>query len=447
MKLKAVIGTFCITCSIGSAVHAAVGASDIDRLGKDLTPIGAEKAGNKDGTIPAWTGGMTKPPAGWDREKGYVDPFASEKPLFTITGANAGQYKDHLTAGQQEMLKRYPSYQIRVFPTHRTAAYTQSVYDLAKQQALKVHLASGGNGVMDSGKSNVPFPIPQSGIEVLWNHLMRFVGGEFLRYSADMPVQADGGYTVGTRTETVAMASVLPDAERNRILYYIQQLTAPSNVAGQAILVHEPIDQVKESRLAWQYNPGLRRIIKAPDLAYDSPGIGVDGLRTNDDLNGYNGSPDRYTWKLLGKKEIYIPFNDYKLADRTAKYKDIVMPHHLNPNYTRYELHRVWVVEGELKPGMRHIYKKRVFYIDEDTWGITLGDQYDGRGELWRSKELFFIQGYDQINPVPVAEVTYDFQARRYLVGGLNNEEKMYKFGLNLNLEDFSPNALRRLGN
>ena len=49
------------------ALLAANGAAPQDgaeRLGKDLTPVGAIKAGNKDGSIPAWDGGLTKPVAG-----------------------------------------------------------------------------------------------------------------------------------------------------------------------------------------------------------------------------------------------------------------------------------------------------------------------------------------------------------------------------------------------
>ena len=44
---------------------AKVPESELARLGQDLTPSGAEKAGNADGTIPAWTGGLTEAPAGF----------------------------------------------------------------------------------------------------------------------------------------------------------------------------------------------------------------------------------------------------------------------------------------------------------------------------------------------------------------------------------------------
>ena len=80
-------------------------AEQAARLNADLTPVGAERAGNAAGTIPAWAGGLPKAPP-IDPKVGYVDPFADDKPLYTITAANAAQYKDVLSAGHQVLLKR-----------------------------------------------------------------------------------------------------------------------------------------------------------------------------------------------------------------------------------------------------------------------------------------------------------------------------------------------------
>ncbi|MYA89154.1 MAG: DUF1329 domain-containing protein, partial [Boseongicola sp. SB0662_bin_57] len=46
---------------------AELPASQIARLGADLTPLGGERAGNASGTIPAWNGGITRPPRGYRR--------------------------------------------------------------------------------------------------------------------------------------------------------------------------------------------------------------------------------------------------------------------------------------------------------------------------------------------------------------------------------------------
>jgi len=435
-----------LACIAGSAV-AGLSQTEVDRLGKDLTPVGAEKDGNKAGTIPAWTGGLTKAPAGFDGKNGYVDPLPNEAPLYTVTAANMDKYKDVLTPGQMEMLKRYPSYKMNVYKTYRTAAYPQNVYDTVKAEASKADLAGGGNGVTGITKTTVPFPIPKTGVEVIWNHLMRYRGGTIERYTAEFPVQTNGAFTPVTRTEKVAFAQGMSNPEPNRLLYYMATLTGPSSVAGDALLVVDPLDQVKESRLAWTYNPGQRRVLRAPNVAYDSPGQGADGLRTTDDYDGFNGAPDRYDWKLVGKKEMLISYNNYKMTNKSVKYADIVRAGHINQDMVRYELHRVWVVEATLKKDKRHIYAKRVFYVDEDSWQVAHTDAYDGRGELWRVHEIGGIQYYDAQTHYFANEVFYDLQARRYLLSGISNQEKPIKFGVKLDPSNFTPDTLRRSSN
>lgn len=426
---------------------AGMPAAEVERLGRELTPMGAEQAANKDGTIPRWEGGIAKAPAGFDPSQGYRDPYAGDKPLYTITAANMAQYKDKLAPGQMEMLKRFPGYKLAVYPSHRSAAYPQTMYDNIKAEAGRAELASGGNSVLNVARSSVPFPQPRTGVEVMWNHVMRYRGGSVLRHNSEFPVQANGNFTPVTRTETLMNAHSLDKPEPNRQLYYMGAITGPSNVAGEALLVIDPLDQVKESRLAWIYNPGARRVLRAPDVAYDSPGSGSDSLRTTDDYDGYNGSPDRYDWNLLGKKEMIISYNNYRLASRALKYTDIVRPSHLNQDLVRYELHRVWVVEATLKPGQRHVYAKRMFYVDEDSWQVAHADAYDGRGELWRVHEVDAIQFYDAPTPWFAAEVQYDLQARRYIVIGLTNQEKPIKFHPKVDAKYFTPDNLRRLSN
>ena len=444
--LPAYAAILCLTAATGLAM-AEMSQKDVDRLGKDLTPVGAEKAGNKEGSIPAWDGGLTKAPAGFDQSKGYIDPFAGEKPLYTITAANAAQYKEKLAPGQLEMLKRYPTFKINVFPTHRSAAYPQSVYNYARSESPKIKLAAGGNGMVNVDKSTVPFPVPQNALEVLWNHEMRFYGGVWTRYNAEFPVQTNGTFTPITRNETIAAAWALEKSEPNRLYYYISKLTGPSNVAGDGILVHEPVDQVAEPRLAWAYNPGTRRVLRAPQIAYDSPGSGSDGLRTIDDYFGFNGAPDRYDWKLVGKKEMIISYNNFRLSDKSLKYAEIIQPSHMNPDLVRYELHRVWVIEANLKADARHIYAKRVFYIDEDSWSVAHADQYDGRGELWRVRDVHLMPFYDLPMTWGICEVQYDLQARRYIASALMNQERPMRFGDKMSYKAFSTEALRRQGN
>jgi len=438
----------CATLSL-AAVHAQAQTSpaDLDRLGKDLTPTGAVKAGNADGSIPGWDGGLTKPPAGFNPKSGYADPFPAEKPLFTITSANMVQYKDKLAPGQMEMFKHFPDYKMNVYTSHRTAAYPQSVYDYTKAEAGKALLAEGGNGVKNLVHSNVPFPVPKTGIEIIWNHVMRYRGGSFERFSASFPVMANGAFTPVTVKESMLMASAEANPEPNRLFSFMAVLTGPSSVAGESLLVIDPIDQVKDPRQAWMYNPGQRRVLRAPDVSYDAPGLGGDGLRTTDDYDGFNGAPDRYDWKLIGKKEVYISYNNYRLASKDVKYADLIRPGHMNQDLVRYEPHRVWVVEATLKPGKRHVYAKRTFYVDEDSWQVAHTDAYDGHGDLWRVHEIDAIQFYDVPTPWLACEAIYDLQARRYLVSGLTNQEKNMRFNFKIDSSYFTADNLRRLSN
>lgn len=217
-------------------------------------------------------------------------------------------------------------------------------------------------------------------------------------------------------------------------------------MAGNVLLVHETLNQVKEPRAAWVYNPGQRRVRRAPNVAYDNPGTAADSLRTSDQFDMFNGAPDRYDWKLVGKKEMYIPYNNYLLHSDKLKYKDILTPLHVNPEYLRYELHRVWIVEATLREGSRHLYKKRTFYIDEDSWQIMAADNYDNRDQLWRVSEAHSINYYEVPTFWTTLETHYDLQSGRYLALGLDNESEMYDFGITRTDQDYSPGALRRAG-
>ncbi|MDD0977569.1 DUF1329 domain-containing protein [Pseudomonas fontis] len=435
-----------LLCLASASALAAMAPADVARLGKDLTPTGAQMAASADGLVPAWTGGLTTPPPGFDAGKGYIDPFAGEKPLYTITSANMAQYDKLLSPGYKAMLSKYPDYKMLVYPSHRTAALPQAEYAQIAREAGQVELANGGNGLQHYEKTSVPFPLPKTGTEAMFNHMVRFRDGGYQYYPTEMVVQANGNFTPVRREVKVAMASAMGNPEANRLYYYLGKVTSPESVAGNQTLVHEPIDQAEEARLAWTYNPGQRRVLRAPEVSYDSPVPTSDGLRTNDMIDMFNGAPDKYQWKLVGKQEMLVPYNTYKLADRTLKYKDLIQANHLNQDLVRYEPHRVWVVEATLKPGERHIYAKRVFYIDEDSWGILAADLYDGRGELWRVQEAHSLQRYDVLSAIHISEVAYDLQARRYITYGLENEEKLTRFGIPAKLDDFSVAALRRSG-
>ena len=450
MKLR-LIAAGLVTGLMGlTTAHAAVSQAEADKLGTSLTPLGAEKAGNADGTIPAWDGGYTKIPAGFVSGGHYPDPFADDKPLFTIDAGNAEKYRDNLPAGALALFKRYPDWKMKVYPTRRSAAYPAGLYAETKANATKVNLVAGGNGITGT-TGGAPFPIPQNGLEVIWNHLTVYKGDTYATSWAQAPVTASGDYNLvkfdyeydfsySNQKKTPAQRD--PDL----LFYFLQTIKEPARLAGSILLVDDFIDAVKTPRKAWTYNPGQRRVRLAPTVAYDNPGTAADGLRTNDDFFMYNGATDRYDWKLVGKKEIYIPYNAYKVNGNSLKVSDVLKVGHINPEPLCYELHRVWVVEANLKPGTSHVYKRRTFYIDEDSWVIHAIDKYDNRDQLWRYDELHSYGYYDVPFLAPGVEVKHDLQSGRYIVLSLRNEEKVVYKPIVRTPADFTPDALRTKG-
>ena len=452
MNTRKIISALALTV-MANSVSAAVSPDEAAQLGTSLTPIGAEKAGNAAGTIPEWKGGLAKNAAPVDANGFLSNPFANEQPLFVITAQNADQYKAQLSAGQLAMLKRYPdTYKLPVYATHRSVGFPQEVYEKARYSALNATLVDGGNGVENFSQSRVfAFPIPKQGIEVIWNHLTRYLGDNVRRTLVQATPQTNGEYTLVHFEDEVAFPDKItgldPEKSANLMTMFKQRVTAPARLAGNVLLVHDSLNQVKEPRKAWVYNAGQRRVRLAPQVAYDGPGTASDGLRTTDNFSMFSGSPDKYDWKLIGKREMYIPYNNYKLASRDLKYKDILKVGHLNQELARYELHRVWEIEATLKAGERNIYAKRRFFIDEDSWSILASEHYDGRGQLWRVGEAMHYHGYSNQVSTNAAETLYDLIAGRYLAIGMNNEEKQaFQYGHKATAADFTPAALRNAG-
>ncbi|MEQ9144605.1 MAG: DUF1329 domain-containing protein [Parvibaculaceae bacterium] len=440
--------------ALSFGVEAKVPESQAARLGQDLTPIGAEKGGNADGTIPAWTGGLSAPPPNVNYQVGmhHPDPFASEQRLFTITPANMAEHADKLTGTHKALLDIYgSSYFMPVYPTHRTCTFPESVFAAARNNATVGTLAEGGNGVKGAIMSK-PFPIPNNALEIIWNHMLPFINYKATRQFAAAIPTASGDYTLYTVQDEAIVAWNDPSKEKAEDLnniwaLYIAHTVAPARRAGNVTLVHETINMAEQARLAWQYSPGTRRVRRAPDIAYDNPGVNSDGMTTVDSFGGYNGSPDRYNWTVIGKDEFYLPNNNYRLGSDELTYDQIVTPRHINQEYTRYELQRAWVIEANLKPATRHVYARRRMYLQEDSWGIVATELYDTRGELWRVQEGFPKTAYEVPLCAGSGMAYYDLTNARYLVGGLINEEPAVNFfATELREDRYTPAAIRRLG-
>lgn len=366
---------------------AAASADEAAKLKGELTPFGAEKAGNKDGSIPAWSGGYTTPIAG-DKPGGRRgDPFKGEKPLFSINAKNMAQYADKLTDGTKTMLTKYPdSYRVDVYKTHRTAAAPQWVYDNTFKNATRAKM----NGdLVEGAYGGIPFPIPKTGAEVMWNHVLRWRGTSWQFQISDYQLTADGKAVltvdaVGDQQMPYYFQDGTPEQFTKGSEYWMIRLVngGPPIRAGEAITGREQIDGSKSQ--AWVYLTGQRRVRKLPNPCCDTPAPVTAGVMSFDELETFTGRLDRFDWKLVGKQEMYIPYNGNKLLQPTTD-AEVLDKHHLKPEHVRWELHRVWVVDATVRAGQRHQAAKSRYYCDEDTWICTLADRWDAQGQLWKT--------------------------------------------------------------
>ena len=434
---------------LAGAAQAKVGPDEAARLANELTPVGAERAASADGRIPEWRGGLTQPPPCFKGAgQRYCDPYADDQPLYTVTAENMAEHRAQLSPGQAALFERYPqSYRMRVYPTRRSFANPAFVYEATRQNALKAELGGNGEALLDA-ITGVPFPIPGNGLEAVWNHKLRYRDVGVQRWNNQFAVTAAGDFNRTKIREEAYFAysqpGIAPEVLENVLFYFVQITTQPPRLAGSILLIHETMDQVREARRAWQYNPGQRRLRRAPNVGYDNPGTGADGLRTNDQTDTFNGAMDRYDWKLVGKRELLVPANSYALHSDALRYADIVKKSHINPEYPRYELRRVWVVEALLRKNTTHQYRRRTFYLDEDGWQIRVADLHDARDQLWRVQETHSVVAYDKPYELPVCETVYDLQSNRYLAQALNNEDPE-TVSINFEPGHFTPGNVSKL--
>ncbi|HMZ69930.1 MAG TPA: DUF1329 domain-containing protein [Pseudomonadales bacterium] len=433
------------------SAQAKVSPEEAAKLGIDgteLTPAGAVRAGNADGTIPAWSGGLPQK----DVPKGQWldDPYADDKPLFTITAQNYQKYADKLTIGQKAMFERHPGYKMNIYPTRRSHSNKKYIYEAAIANASRAELTET-RWDFKHAINTWAFPIPKDGYEAVLNFATKPFPSVF-RWNNTTVVTSNGDFQTNKITEEFvtdwSKEGMNPDefTGDKDVGYFLQSVVAPAKVAGSVILIHIVFHWDQHDMIAWSYNPGQRRVRRAPQIRYDNPKTGADGLATSDQLGMYGGKIDRYDWKLVGKKEIYIPYNSYRLHTDKVKIADIIQKEHINQDLARYELHRVWQVEGDLLPDTSHIYKKRVFFMDEDSWQIVLMDHYDKRDQLWRFSEGHALNHYDIQHTAPTADVHYDLQSGRYLVIGLDNEDAPPDYTFTATADRYSPDRLRGEG-
>lgn len=393
---------------ITQTAWAAVTAEEAKQLGSTLTEFGAEKAGSKDGTIPAYTGGLEKLPA-YDpkKMKTYIDPFAGEKPLYTIDANNMAQYESLLAAGTKAMMKQFPTYKINVYPSHRTFRYSQSALQNTVKNATTAKLTGQveGDALSGADKGNlpyagIPFPIPKTGYEVLWNQNARF--------SAAVSHNVGDGFLIDASGSIAKLAGVdewfvhpwydtkgtLRAKTFDALFGFSATLTSPPSSAGIVFLNYYTPNAAEGGQRVWFYTPGQRRVRLAPEFAYDVPIASYGGVTVWDDIYGYLGRMDRFDYKIVGKKEMLVPYNAFGPTN-TLPMKDVLGTKHVNPSAVRWEKHRIWVVDGTRKANARHVYSRRTFYVDEDCWCIVSSEAYDSAGALWRVSQYYTFPTYD----------------------------------------------------
>jgi len=391
--------------------QASVSSQEAAQLGTNLTLVGAEKAGNADGSIPPYSGGLTTAPASFKAgDSMRPDPYANEKPLLVINGRNVDQYKDLLSATTVALAKRFPGYRIDVYPTHRTAALPQKVLNNSRHNAIDAKSLEGGLAI-DNVLPGVPFPIPKSGAEAMWNFLLRYQGVNIHSKYDSWNVDSAGVASLAITGEAFISFPIYEHLSKpfnNSDIYHQMKLsyTGPARRAGESIMLKNATNPLHFPGRAWQYLPAQRRVKQISVLAYDTPNPGTARAL------------ELYDWTLVGKQEMIVPYNTYKLTyARDAK--SLTTPNYLSPDFVRWEKHRVYVVEGNLKSGSKHIYQKRRFYLDEDSWAALASDQYDASGQLYRGSFAFLSQSYDQQVPDATPFMTYDLSRGSYNINGV----------------------------
>ena len=415
------------------------------KLGEELTALGAIRAGNQARSVPPWTGGLSKPVEGYEPGKHHPHPFIDDGLWFTVRAAELPRYKPRLSAGLQALLRKYPeSFEVRLFPSRRSAAAPQRVYDGAMANAGRAKLAE--NGLALSGaKIGVPFPVPTSGIQAMWNHILRWRGETVSRTGATVVSDGQGRFATSLIREDILSGYAM--GKEGRPFHYRRTVLEPESQAGTTLLMQGTLNPLRTPPAVW-YREGERgRVVRAADFAYDRPDPATGGIRTADMLDMFSGPLDRLDFRLLDKRrEMYVPYNAYRLNAPNLTPEDFLWPAHPNPEFLRYELHRVWVVEATVKPGLRDAFPERTYYLDEDSWQIVMADYYDANGKLVRYGEAHGVARSQVPAFTPALEITYDLTDGRYVVSGIDNQQTPPVFDRPMTPEEFTPEALARKG-
>ena len=422
-----------LACGLSAAASAGIGPELARRLGAELTPLGATRTGNAEHSIPPWEGGLPLQALGAGER--YADPYANDAPRFTIDAAHLKDYQDQLTPGQRAWLERYPDIRLPVYPTRRSYAAPPAYYTGTLRNAQHTYL---NEELPKDAILGVPFPAPDDGTEAIWNHVLRWRGLGRERAYVMGAVSAAGVLSlvhVRERARFYPVDAPTTKKDAHPLSDTAVTVLAPDRLAGAVKLV--ALAWAGPLR-AWQKSPGQALSLSTTDAGGDAPVLGAEGAINEDQSEGFSGPPARYAWKLLGRHERFVPYNAYRLHAGRQPYAELLGAHQLKPEATRYELHRLWTVEGRCKPTEHCAYPRRTLYLDEDSWQVLLADLYDRQDRLAMLQEVHTLLAYDQPALLPVAETYHDLLGGRYAVSGLSNAEAEARY------LDLPPEALER---
>ena len=372
------------------AARATVSADQAAQLKTTLTPFGAVKAGNADGSYPAWDSGYTEVPAGFVSGGRMPNIFPDEQPLLTITASNASQYADKLTEGTKALLAKYGDFFVSVYPSHRTAAAPQWVYDNIFENATRASLVQGPAGSMPSGAyGGPPFPIPQSAEEVVWNHNLAWQATSFYNITSAYILSSAGGWTLTSVSKiNTQYPYMFPDSNEQAFAAsdgtYLEIATnsiAPPLNNGNALVGTGNLDDSKSAN--YVYLPGEGRVREVPNPCCDVLTPFSSGDVFFDEISVWAGRLNHFTWSMAGTKEMYLPYN-CNMINQPSSDAEVLGVHTVNSKYVRFELRRVRVVDAVLKDGFIHPCVKSRYYFDEDTGRGLMAERYDAQGRLWR---------------------------------------------------------------
>src|SRR5690606_5062246 len=338
MRSSILLGTLLLGCMLATGEAAQPTAEEISQLGDTLTPLGAIKAGNAEGTIPAWEGGVCSPPAGYRPARGnegipYVDPFADDKPRLRIDAGNWQQHADKLDDGAKELFRRHPdTFYMDIYPTRRSACFEDWVYRNTIERAMNPRIVNDLG--VEGAHAQVPFPIPKTGVEAMWNNTLT-PDMAYVYFQIDSYLVDAAGRVTRTALQDVEQAkpywdNSLSELQADDLFWAVIATTIdPPAQVGTIQMRHQFLRADMKTPLAWTYLPGQRRVRLAPEFSYDGVSSTSGGLLLFDEINGFDGKMDKYDFKLVGRQEMYVPYNMY--THEQAPIEDLHRPNHVNP--------------------------------------------------------------------------------------------------------------------